>query len=315
MEWLDGVSVRQRDDIDDLGVDREKVADTLMRASLQQMLVDGHFHADPHPGNLMVLADGSVGMIDFGATGRLDPIEQAALREMMVAVDQRDPALLREAVLSVASVRSGVDEDQFERALGRFMARNLGPGTKPDAAMFNQLLQLFFAFGISVPPELTTFFRALVTLEGSLTTLSPGYLAIDAAKSIAAEMARDRLTPATVEDLAKRELVSLLPVLRRIPRHVDRIATGLEKGTIRTQVSLLSDERDVALITKLVNRGVLSFLGAAVGVLSVILLGTTGGPPLTGATSLFQFFGYFGLFCSTVLILRVLVAVVRDGLN
>jgi ubiquinone biosynthesis protein len=60
---------------------------------------------------------------------------------------------------------------------------------------------------------------------------------------------------------------------------------------------------------------VLAVLGSIVGVLSVMLLGTRGGPPFTGDTSLFQFFGYFGLFCATVLILRVIVAVLHDGVN
>jgi ubiquinone biosynthesis protein len=73
MEWFDGVSARQVDDIDELGVDRGKLADTLLRSALKQMLVDGHFHADPHPGNVLILRDGRIGLIDFGATGRLDP--------------------------------------------------------------------------------------------------------------------------------------------------------------------------------------------------------------------------------------------------
>jgi ubiquinone biosynthesis protein len=80
-------------------------------------------------------------------------------------------------------------------------------------------------------------------------------------------------------------------------------------------VRLFSDPEDVRTITRLLNRVVLAGLGGLVGLLSVMLLGTQGGPPFTGDTSLFQFFGYFGLFCATVLILRVIVAILRDGLN
>jgi ubiquinone biosynthesis protein len=80
-------------------------------------------------------------------------------------------------------------------------------------------------------------------------------------------------------------------------------------------VSLFSDEQDLRAVTRLLNRVVLAVLGSVVGVLSVMLLGTQGGPPFTGDTSLFQFFGYFGLFCATVLILRVIVAVLHDGVN
>ncbi|MFL6102782.1 MAG: hypothetical protein ACJ75K_23805 [Actinomycetes bacterium] len=180
--------------------------------------------------------------------------------------------------------------------------------------MFNDLLQLFFAFGINLPPEFSTFFRALVTLEGTLTTLSPGYLVIEAAERIAAEWARASLAPATLEDLARRELGSLALLLRRTPCQPDCIATIIQRGDLRARVRLLADEEDVRTVTRLLNRAVLAGLGGLVGLLSVLLLGTPGGPDFTGDTSLFQFFGYFGLFCATVLILRVIVAI-RDGLN
>jgi ubiquinone biosynthesis protein len=100
-----------------------------------------------------------------------------------------------------------------------------------------------------------------------------------------------------------------------VPRHVDRLATIVERGDLRANMSLFRDAEDVRVMTRLVNRVVLAFLGGVVGVISVVLLGVSDGPPFTGDTSLYEFFGYFGLFCSTVLVLRVLVAVLRDGLN
>ena len=315
MEWLDGVSVRETGRIEAMGLDRAKLADALLRCALKQMLVDGRFHADPHPGNVLVLEGGRLGLIDFGATGRLDALQQSSLREMLVAVQQRDAGVLRQAVLEVATLRRRFDDDQLERALARFMARHLGTGAAPSAAMFNDLLQLFFTFGITLPPEFSTYFRALVTLEGTLTTLSPGYLVIEAAEQLAAEWARARLAPTSLEELARKELASLALLLRRTPRHLDRIASLVERGDLRARVSLFADEQDVRALTRLLNRAVLAGLGGVVGVLSVMLLGTQGGPPFTGDTSLFQFFGYFGLFCATVLILRVIVAVLRDGLN
>jgi len=315
LEWLDGVSVREVARIDRLGLDRPALAELLLRCALQQMLVDGRFHADPHPGNVLVLGSGQLGLIDFGATGRLDPLQQASMRGMLLAVQRRDAALLRQAVLEVATLRHHFEDDQLERALARFMARHLGGGAAPSAAMFNDLLQLFFAFGISLPPEFSTFFRALVTLEGTLTTLYPGYLVIQAAEELAAEWARERLAPASLEELARNELASLALLLRRVPKHVDRIAALVERGDLRARVSLLSDEADLRAVTRLLNRVVLAVLGSVVGVLSAMLLGTRGGPPFTGNTSLFQFFGYFGLFCATVLILRVIVAVLHDGVN
>ncbi len=315
MEWLDGVSVRQEDHLEELGVDRKALAETLLRCMLNQMLVDGHFHADPHPGNVMVLGNDRIGLIDFGAAARLDPIEQSALRDVMVAVSQRDPELLRQAVLQVAVVRRDVDDDELERALSRFMGRHLAPGMAPGAAMFNDMLQLFFTYGITVAPELSTFFRALVTLDGTLTTLSPGFATIDEAQKVASEWMRARVTPETLGEVAKGELVRLVPLLRRIPRHVDRLATSLEKGNFRARVSIFSDEQDVRMLTRLVNRAVLALLGGFVGIVGVFLIRTTGGPSFSGDTTLYEFFGYFSLFCSVVLVMRVIVAILHDGLN
>ena len=315
MEWIDGVSVRDSDALDELAVDREALAGTLLRCMIDQMLVDGHFHADPHPGNVMVLDRDHIALIDFGAAARLDPLQQSALRDLMLAVSQRDAELLRQAVMQVATLRRVVDDDELERALARFMGRHLAPGAATGAAMFNDLLQLFFTFGINVAPELSTFFRALITLDGTLTTLSPGYATIDEAQKIAGEWMRARVRPETLEEAAKAELIRMAPVLRRLPRHVDRLATSLERGNLRARLSLFSDEQDVRVVTRLVNRFVLALMGGFVGIVGVFLLNANGSPAFAGETTLYEFFGYFSLFCSIVLIMRVIVAILHDGLN
>ena len=77
-------------------------------------------------------------------------------------------------------------------------------------------------------------------------------------------------------DLAKDELLKVAPLLRRMPRHVDRVATIVERGDLRARISLLSSEDDVRLLTRLLNRVLLAFLGGIVGFMSVILIGTDG---------------------------------------
>ena len=89
----------------------------------------------------------------------------------------------------------------------------------------------------------------------------------------------------------------------------------VESGDLRARVSLFSDEGAIRSVTSLLNRVLLAFMGGVAGVISAILIGISGGPAVSGRTSLYQFFGYFGLFCSRVLIMRVLVAIFRAGLN
>jgi ubiquinone biosynthesis protein len=173
-------------------------------------------------------------------------------------------------------------------------------------------MQVFLAFGIALPPTTTTMFRALVTLEGTLEALSPGFPIIEAAQDIAAELVRGRFAPQSLQEQAREEMLRLVPILQRVPRHLDRIATLIERGEITIRVSLFSDESDVKVIARLVNRAVLALLGSALGLLSVILLGTPGGPSFSDTVSFFDVLGYIGLYIGAVLILRAVLAAVRD---
>ena len=197
------------------------------------------FHGDPHPGNVWVLADGRLGLLDFGSTGRLDALERASITDdLLTALRQRDPSLLREAVLEVATLRRRLDERQLERALARFMARQLGGEITPSAALLQELLQIFLAFGIAMSPTTSLLFRTLATLEGTLSLLCPGYPLVQAAEDFAAELVQQRLAPATWQETAKQELVTVLPILRQAPRHLERVATLLERGELGAHISL-----------------------------------------------------------------------------
>jgi ubiquinone biosynthesis protein len=276
-------------------------------------MLDGQpFHADPHPGNVFLLDDGRLGLLDFGATGRLDAFERSSVTSMLAAIDHGDPTRLREAVLEVADVRGQVDTHILDRQLARFMAHHLGDGATPDAEALSQLLGVFGAHGIALPATTTTMFRALVTLEGTLTTLVPGYRVVESAQEVGRRLLVDRIGPSSLRDDAQRELLTLLPALQRAPHHLDRIATLVERGELRTRVSLLSEKRDVDVLTRLVNRGVLALVGSALGIVSAVLLGVDTGPDLSPTVSMLDVLGYAGLAAGAVLVLRVVLAAVQE---
>jgi ubiquinone biosynthesis protein len=187
-------------------------------------------------------------------------------------------------------------------------------GAAIGAAAIADLLMLLTAFGIVVPVELTTFSRALVVLEGTLATLVPGYQLGEHARDLAEEWAVEPPS-GSVPDAFRAELAGLVPVLRRLPRRVDRVAELLERGTLVTRVSLFGHPDDAAFVTRLANRFTLGFLGAVLGVISAMLLATSQGPVLADGTQLLHIFGAVGLASGAVLVLRVVAAILRDGLN
>jgi ubiquinone biosynthesis protein len=323
MEYLDGVAVRDAEPVlAESGADRHGLACVLLGTILRQVMLEGTFHADPHPGNVLVLRDGQLALIDFGSVGRLDPLQQAALRRLLLAVARRNPAELHDALLDLAQAPrpAAAGDDLLEPALAQFIAQHLGPGMVPDVAMFNTLFRLVTDFGLVFPPVIAAVFRAMITLEGTLARLAPGFQIIEETRKMAASWLGEVLDPASLREAATDEVLGLLPVLRRLPRRFDRITTSLERGTLTTSVRLLADERDRHFVTSMVGRAVLAFLGTAFGIISVMLIGIRGGPLFlptaagTGGTSLFHVFGYVGLFFSLVLTLRVIIAITRDGI-
>jgi ubiquinone biosynthesis protein len=316
MERLDGVSIREIEEIDRRGHDRRAIADVLLSAYLRQVMIDGAYHADPHPGNVLVLEDGRVGLIDLGLVGHIDAIQQDALKEVLLAMSSRDPEGLLHAFLEIVDLPPNTDLAPLQRALAGFLGRHLTATSNPGAEAFIALLRILISFGVTVPPELSTLFRSLVILQGSLETLSPGYPFIARAETLAVELFTESnggLLPYT--DMAKAGLERTLPQLRRLPRHVDRIATLAEHGDLRLRVSLFSTPGDVEAVTRLMNRLVLAGIGVGVAIVAVLLVGTASGPQLENGIRLYPLLGYVGLFVSVVFIFRVAVAVMRDGLN
>jgi ubiquinone biosynthesis protein len=312
MQRLDGVPLSIAGPvIDARGLDRHALARSLLECLLRQIMVDGVFHADPHPGNVLVLSDGRLGLLDFGSVGRLDQGLRQALQRLLLAVDRGDTLAVSDALLEVVVRPDEVDEQRLERVLGQFMARHLGPGTAPSVRMFTDLFGIVSAHGLSIPPEVAAVFRALATLEGALAHLAPGFDLVSQARSFARRQFAAELDAAVLQREVTQELTTLLPMLRRLPRRVERITSAVEHGRLSVNVRLFADERDRRYATGLVHQILLTVLGATTGIMAVMLLGVGGGPTVMPTVSLYQLLGYSLLIISSILALRVLVTIFR----
>ena len=290
------------------GADRRQLADRLLRSMLDQVLKYGFFHADPHPGNVFVLSDGSLGLIDFGAVGRLDSIEQAAIVDMLVAIARRDIPLLRESVERVADVSEHVAPERLERALARLLADHVRANGAVDPTIMQDLVSTISAFGVRLPGDLVLLSRALATLDGTLRVMCPGMSLVAAAT----EAMISTSAPIDRDAMVKDAVLSALPQLRRLPDRLDRILMLAGRGDLR--VRHVVDEDSRRILRTLVNRGLLVAVGATLLLASVLLLiPADAGPEVSANVGLFEVFGYGGLFAGIVLLLRVVAAVARDG--
>jgi ubiquinone biosynthesis protein len=308
-ERFEGFTVADSDLLDASTIDRRALADDLLRAMLEQVLRVGFFHADPHPGNVFVFADGTLGLIDFGAVGRLDPIQKNAVVDMLAGLINRDVSLLRDGIERVADVTEAVSAERLERALARLMAENIRPTGTIEPTVLQDLVRMLSEFGIRLPGDLVVLSRALVTLEGTLRVISPMASMVGAAT----EMVSSSTAPVIDRDtMIRDELVAALPHLRHLPDRIDRILTLTSRGDLR--IRSVVDEDGQRILRTLVNRALLLAIGAVFLVAATFLLvAAEKGPIVANGTGLFEVLGYGGLLAGTVLLLRVAAAVARDG--
>ena len=155
----------------DCGQDQAVVAQRLIQVFLHQMFVAGVFHADPHPGNILMEADGTIVLIDLGAVGRLGPTYRTAVMSMLMAASTGDAQLLRTSLTEVIRVDTRVDLHDLDFAIQEFFDRHFVAGKGITTAAFADLSSIVGGFGLHLPDWFGTLTRTMITLEGRASTL------------------------------------------------------------------------------------------------------------------------------------------------
>lgn len=314
MQELDGVTLSDAAAVASLtSPQRAHAAQQLFSSILRQITVDGVFHADPHPGNLMLLRDGTLGLIDLGSVGRIDRELQAGLQQIILAVEYAEPQQLTDALIQTLGRPEHLDETRLKRALGRFIVTQLQQGGRANVAMFSDLLQIVTAHGLHVPAELAAAFRAIATLEGTLVLLDPTFDIVAEARRVASAQLQEELAPRNLQKTLEKEVVAALPVLRRLTRHIDQLALAAEEGRLSVHVRLFSHPQDQAVVGEWLRQVLLAFLAAVLGLIALGLLALPGSPRLSDSLTLYQLLAYNLSLVSIIMLLRVLFVMFRHS--
>lgn len=177
--------------------------------------------------------------------------------------------------------------------------------------MFADVLRVMLDFGLAFPPHIAGALRALVTLDGTLRILDPDVDIVAHAASATADLGEVGLRPDAVIDAITHDAIALLPILRWLPRRIDRIAHAAERGELTVNVRLFADDRDAGTVNAIVNRTLLAVLAPALGALSVQLLDQASGAALHPL----ELVGVVALVLSGVLTLRILIQILRPHMT
>ena len=312
MELVDGDTLSDPRAVRDHSAsERREQAGRLLRSTLAQIIDDGVFHADLHPGNIILRDDGEIVLLDFGSVGRLDSQLRTQIGDVLLAFYRGDAGAFTDALLAFVELPDEIDETSLRRQIGVFVATRLGPGASLDVTVFTEMVRMLTENHITVPSELALAFRAVATVEGTLRYLSPDFDILTEASGYAADRVAAGFRPRAVFTSLSDEVMSVLPMVRRLPARLDRLSGALVDGRFTVNIRPFADRRDRELLRDLVNLIAVTFLAAAFGIMSVMLLTSTAGPQVTPTLSLFQIFGYLLVVLSGILTLRVLFDVFR----
>jgi ubiquinone biosynthesis protein len=284
--------------IDAVPVPRSELARRLLNSFLTQIMRDGYYHADPHPGNVLIDPEGTLWLLDFGAVGRIDPVTREALQGMAIGFSLRDGSVL------ARSVRYLVGHDQMDmRQLERDMSVLLGEvdsgGLSP--ASMSAMMDVMDRHGLRPPRSMLLLSRTLITLEGTLKTI---YASFDLASEAEAIVTRDQHEAlGSPEEIAKKEVLRAVPALRTLPEHAEALATQLRAGrlVVRTERYAGSDR---TVVEGWLNRALVVIAGGAGALTSAGLLVAGSLSPDKGVRDALWILGFSGLTGATVLLMR-----------
>lgn len=306
MEEAVGAGVDDALAVETCGRSRDLLARSLLRTFLRQVLQDGVYHADPHPGNVLVDSVGRLWLLDFGAVGILDPRSRESLQEMTLGMTIAEPVMIARAVRSLSGDSPDTDLRQLTSEIGLLMVESSSGGFDPK--MLRQVLTVMNRHGLRVPRPVTQLSRALVTLDGTLQTISPGFDLRSEASGVVRQL--HDVEGQSSSDVMRNEVIRALPVLRALPEHVDELANQLRAGRLSVRVERFAGQ-DQTVVNRWVDRVVLAAVGIGGVLASALLLlgaGVTHSPDVGDAL---RAVGFIGLVMSAVLLLRSVAQVLQ----
>lgn len=230
MEYLEGIKVTDHDVLQDFGINRQALAAKLLQTYIKQILIDGFYHADPHPGNLFVSGKGQLIMVDFGMCGSITPSLRETLVEMVFALVNRDYEQVTQYLKKLGFIRYDYDNQALNRAISIFLEEMVGKGQDLShldlQALLHDLETLLYEQPFQVPANFTFLGRALGTLYGICIGLDPNISFIDVAKPYVEEITPEKSSIFRIikerSTLIGNALLDIPPLMERALHRVDR---------------------------------------------------------------------------------------------
>ena len=292
------------------GYDLKLLAARGADAVLKMILIDGYFHADPHPGNVVYLPGNRLGLLDFGMVGRITDSRRGQIIDFLEALIRKDEA----GMLNVLTLWAGdaeIDEEHLAYDISEmvFGYDNLTLKDIRVGALLSEVTGVIRDNHLSLPPDLTLLFKAIITLEGLGHQLDPDFHMVDHLTPFVRRVIEARYSPEALARRTRRGLKEMAEIVVGLPRDVARLFRMARRGRLRVDLDLKRLDHFGLQLNQAANRLTMGVLTASLVVGSSIIMTVKGGPELFGLP-LFGLLGFVVAFFNSV---WILYAIWRSG--
>jgi ubiquinone biosynthesis protein len=304
MERLFGISGTDQAALEASGQDLREFAQRGANMYLEMVFRDALYHADPHPGNLMLLPDGVVGVLDCGMIGRIDEELREDVESLLFAIVEHDSAQVTEMVLRLGAVPPDCPRDRLRLDLDDFLSDYVGHSLQDiDVGQaLSSLVEIIRRHHILLPPPLAMLLKTIILLEGTSRRFSPDVSIAELIRRYYPSIVRRRLSPRNILSKTRRAYRDWERLLGLLPRDLSDLMARVREGTLTVHL----DHRH---LDPVINRLVLGVLTAAL-FLGSSELWSRQAPPLLFDVSIF---GALGYLMSVFLGWRLLRAIRKSG--
>jgi ubiquinone biosynthesis protein len=303
MDYISGVKITKLSDVGKLELPGKELADELFRAYLKQILIDGFFHADPHPGNVFLTNDGRIALLDLGMVAFIPPRLQSSLTQLVFAISEGRSDDVMNYSVQISQRTPSFDEAGFTRAVTDLVATQQGATLEQTQVgkLVLAILNVSSRYGLILAPELGMLGKALLNLDQVGSMLDPTFKPNQAIRDSAAAIMQRRMAESMSPGRLFQNVIEVKEFAERLPGRVNRILDALANNEVEIRVKAIDENKLLSGFQKIANRITLGLLMAALIIGAAMLMQV----PTT-----FRIFGYPGL----AIIFFVMAAVGALGL-
>ena len=311
LEFIDGIELHNIKEIKRKKLNFNQIIKNGFDAIMTQVFVHGIFHADPHPGNIIVMQSNRIAFIDFGIVGYFDEKLKNKCTDLLYGIVDQDENLVMETLISMG-METDTDYEQLKSDIS-FIIQPLQHSSVNDikvSKVLEEILDIALKHKLRIPASFVLFGKTIITLEGVAIEYDPNFKLVETAKPFIEKLIAKRKSPLYAWKNLVHELSKYRKFAEELPEKAEKVLDKLQRGSIKVDIED-TDIKSLALeIDRSSNRVAYGLLIAALLITSAILIQVEKGPTILGI----PFLSFFSFFFASILAFILFVSIVREKL-